>query len=73
MAEKPAVSVVAVAGRRRATLELAQRIEREGFTGIYCPSPGDGLGLCHPVAQRLDSWCGLGIRNYPELDRRPRI
>ena len=50
MAEKPAVSLVAVAGRRRATLELAQRIEREGFTGIYCPSPGDGLALCEALA-----------------------
>jgi alkanesulfonate monooxygenase SsuD/methylene tetrahydromethanopterin reductase-like flavin-dependent oxidoreductase (luciferase family) len=48
--EKPAVSLVAVAGRRRATLELAQRIEREGFSGIYCPSPGDGLGLCQALA-----------------------
>jgi alkanesulfonate monooxygenase SsuD/methylene tetrahydromethanopterin reductase-like flavin-dependent oxidoreductase (luciferase family) len=50
MTSKPALSVVAVAGRRRATLELAQRIEREGFTGIYCPSPGDGLGLCEALA-----------------------
>ena len=50
MAEKPAVSLVAVAGRRKATLELAQRIEREGFTGIYCPSPGDGLALCEALA-----------------------
>ena len=50
MSEKPAVSLVAVAGRRRATLELAQRIEREGFTGIYCPSPGDGLALCEALA-----------------------
>jgi alkanesulfonate monooxygenase SsuD/methylene tetrahydromethanopterin reductase-like flavin-dependent oxidoreductase (luciferase family) len=48
--EKPAVSLVAVAGRRRATLELAQRLEREGFTGIYCPSPGDGVGLCEALA-----------------------
>jgi alkanesulfonate monooxygenase SsuD/methylene tetrahydromethanopterin reductase-like flavin-dependent oxidoreductase (luciferase family) len=50
MTQKPAVSVVAVAGRRRATVELAQRIEREGFGGIYCPSPGDGLGLCEALA-----------------------
>jgi alkanesulfonate monooxygenase SsuD/methylene tetrahydromethanopterin reductase-like flavin-dependent oxidoreductase (luciferase family) len=50
MAEKPAVSLVAVPGRRRATLELAQRLEREGFTGIYCPSPGDGLALCEALA-----------------------
>ena len=50
MAQKPAVSLVAVPGRRRATLELAQRLEREGFTGIYCPSPNDGLALCEALA-----------------------
>src|SRR2546428_2788361 len=50
MTEKPAVSLVAVAGRRRATLELAARLEREGFAGIYCPSPGDGLALCEALA-----------------------
>lgn len=31
---KPAVSLAAVAGRRQATLELAQRLEQEGFSGI---------------------------------------
>jgi alkanesulfonate monooxygenase SsuD/methylene tetrahydromethanopterin reductase-like flavin-dependent oxidoreductase (luciferase family) len=41
---------VAVAGRRRATVELAQRLERDGFGGIYCPSPGDGLALCEALA-----------------------
>ena len=50
MSPKPAVSLVAVAGRRRATLDLAQRLEAEGFTGIYCPSPGDGLALCEALA-----------------------
>src|SRR5919108_2530621 len=34
MTTKPAVSLVAVAGRRQATLDLAQRLEHEGFTGI---------------------------------------
>jgi alkanesulfonate monooxygenase SsuD/methylene tetrahydromethanopterin reductase-like flavin-dependent oxidoreductase (luciferase family) len=47
---KPAVSLVAVAGRRKATLELAAKLEREGFAGIYCPSPGDGLALCEALA-----------------------
>jgi len=47
---KPAVSLVAVPGRRRATLDLAQKLEHEGFTGIYCPSPGDGLALCEALA-----------------------
>src|SRR5215468_10539766 len=51
MITKPAVGLVAVAGRRRATLEMAERLEREGFTGIYCPSPGDGLALCQALAQ----------------------
>jgi alkanesulfonate monooxygenase SsuD/methylene tetrahydromethanopterin reductase-like flavin-dependent oxidoreductase (luciferase family) len=50
MTPKPSVSRVAVAGRRRATLELAQRLEQEGFGGIYCPSPGDGLALCEALA-----------------------
>jgi alkanesulfonate monooxygenase SsuD/methylene tetrahydromethanopterin reductase-like flavin-dependent oxidoreductase (luciferase family) len=50
MTSKPSVSLVAVAGRRRTTLELAQRLEREGFGGIYCPSPGDGLSLCEALA-----------------------
>jgi alkanesulfonate monooxygenase SsuD/methylene tetrahydromethanopterin reductase-like flavin-dependent oxidoreductase (luciferase family) len=50
MTQKPAVSLAAVAGRRRATLELAQHIEQEGFSGIYCPSFGDGMGLCEALA-----------------------
>jgi alkanesulfonate monooxygenase SsuD/methylene tetrahydromethanopterin reductase-like flavin-dependent oxidoreductase (luciferase family) len=50
MVAKPAVGLIAVAGRRRATLEMAQRLEREGFTGLYCPSPGDGLALCQALA-----------------------
>ncbi len=50
MTNKPSVSLVAVAGRRKATLELAQRLEQEGFAGIYCPSPGDGLALCEALA-----------------------
>jgi alkanesulfonate monooxygenase SsuD/methylene tetrahydromethanopterin reductase-like flavin-dependent oxidoreductase (luciferase family) len=50
MPPKPAVSLAAVAGRRKATLELAQHLEREGFSGIYCPSFGDGMGLCEALA-----------------------
>jgi alkanesulfonate monooxygenase SsuD/methylene tetrahydromethanopterin reductase-like flavin-dependent oxidoreductase (luciferase family) len=47
---KPAVSLAAVPGRRRATIEVAQRLEREGFAGIYCPSFGDGLALAEAIA-----------------------
>ena len=50
MTRMPAVSLVAVPGRRKATLELAQEIERRGFAGIYCPSFGDGMGLCLALA-----------------------
>lgn len=50
MTPKPAVSLAAVAGRRQATLDLAQQIEREGFSGIFCPSFGDGMGLCEALA-----------------------
>src|SRR5258705_13370626 len=50
MTAKPSVSLVAVAGRRRGTLDLARRLEDEGFGGIYCPSPGDGLALCEALA-----------------------
>jgi alkanesulfonate monooxygenase SsuD/methylene tetrahydromethanopterin reductase-like flavin-dependent oxidoreductase (luciferase family) len=54
---KPAVSLAAVPGRRKATVEMAKRLEEEGFTGIYCPSLGDGLGLCEAI--------GLATRSIP--------
>src|SRR5262249_42356008 len=50
MTGKPAVSLAAIPRRRRATIEVAQQIEREGWSGIYCPSLGDGLGLCEALA-----------------------
>jgi alkanesulfonate monooxygenase SsuD/methylene tetrahydromethanopterin reductase-like flavin-dependent oxidoreductase (luciferase family) len=50
MTKKPAVSLAAVPGRRQMTLEAAQRLERAGFSGIYCPSFGDGLALCEALA-----------------------
>jgi alkanesulfonate monooxygenase SsuD/methylene tetrahydromethanopterin reductase-like flavin-dependent oxidoreductase (luciferase family) len=46
----PAISLAAVPGRRKTTLELAQEIERRGFPGIYCPSLGDGIALCEAIA-----------------------
>ena len=38
MSNRPAISLVAVPGRRRLTIELAQEIERRGFAGLYAPS-----------------------------------
>ena len=34
----PAISLDAVPGRRRQTLDIARDIERRGFSGIYMPS-----------------------------------
>lgn len=63
-ASLPAVSLAAVPGRRKATLELAQEIERRGFAGIYCPSFGDGLGLCEALALTTERIpFGTGIAN----------
>lgn len=54
--ELPALSLVAVPGRRRAMLELAAEIDRRGFSGIYLPSIFGNMslaeGLCH-VTRRI--------------------
>lgn len=46
----PALSLAAVPGRRASTIELAADIEKRGFSGIYCPSFGDAMGLCLSIA-----------------------
>lgn len=46
----PAVSLAAVPGRRLDALDMAREIEKRGFTGIYCASFGDALGLCLSLA-----------------------
>lgn len=46
----PALSLAASPGRRSRAIELAQEIERRGFSGVYCPSFGDAVGLCLSVA-----------------------
>jgi len=48
--QMPAVSLVAVPGRRAATLDLAADIEKRGFSGIYCPSMLDAVALCEALA-----------------------
>lgn len=51
----PALSLAAVPGRRQATTELAAEIERRGFTGIFCPSFGDAMGLCLSIAHATNT------------------
>jgi alkanesulfonate monooxygenase SsuD/methylene tetrahydromethanopterin reductase-like flavin-dependent oxidoreductase (luciferase family) len=46
----PAVSLAAVPGRRRHTLELAREIERRGYAGIYAPSRFANMSLCEALA-----------------------
>jgi alkanesulfonate monooxygenase SsuD/methylene tetrahydromethanopterin reductase-like flavin-dependent oxidoreductase (luciferase family) len=46
----PALSLVAVPGRRQTTLELAREIERRGFAGIYVPSIFGNMAQCTALA-----------------------
>ena len=46
----PALSLAAVPGRRKATIELATEIENRGFSGIYGPSLGDAMALMEALA-----------------------
>ena len=48
--QMPALALAAAAGRRAATVDLAKEIERRGFSGIYCASFGDAIGLCTSMA-----------------------
>ncbi len=50
MTTMPSISLAAVPGRRRPVVEAAAEAERRGFTGIYCPSLGDAMGLCLSIA-----------------------
>jgi alkanesulfonate monooxygenase SsuD/methylene tetrahydromethanopterin reductase-like flavin-dependent oxidoreductase (luciferase family) len=45
----PAISLIAVPGRRRLTVELAREVERRGFAGIYSPSPFGNISLCEAL------------------------
>jgi alkanesulfonate monooxygenase SsuD/methylene tetrahydromethanopterin reductase-like flavin-dependent oxidoreductase (luciferase family) len=46
----PALSLVAVPGRRRRTIEVAQEIERRGFAGIFSPSMFGNMSLCEALS-----------------------
>ena len=46
----PALSLVAVPGRRRQTLEVAREVERRGFAGIYMPSRFGNMAQCTALA-----------------------
>ena len=67
---KPALSLAAVPGRRRATIGLAQEIEKRGYAGIYLPSFGDAMGLATTLALSTDS-IPFGTTVQPIYFRQP--
>jgi alkanesulfonate monooxygenase SsuD/methylene tetrahydromethanopterin reductase-like flavin-dependent oxidoreductase (luciferase family) len=46
----PALSLVAVPGRRQITLDLAREAERRGFSGLYVPSIFGNMAQCTALA-----------------------
>jgi alkanesulfonate monooxygenase SsuD/methylene tetrahydromethanopterin reductase-like flavin-dependent oxidoreductase (luciferase family) len=64
MAQMPAISLAAVPGRRLPIVEAAAEAERRGFSGIYCPSLGDAMGLCLSIAH-VTSTIGFGTSVQP--------
>ena len=46
----PALSLVAVPGRRKLTLDVAQEAERRGFAGVYVPSIFGNMAQCTALA-----------------------
>jgi alkanesulfonate monooxygenase SsuD/methylene tetrahydromethanopterin reductase-like flavin-dependent oxidoreductase (luciferase family) len=50
MPQRPAISLVAVPGRRRLTIDIARDVERRGFAGIFSPSMFGNMSLCESLA-----------------------
>lgn len=50
MTRMPSVSLAAMPGKRRKTIEAAQALERAGFEGVYCATFGGGIEFCHTLA-----------------------
>jgi alkanesulfonate monooxygenase SsuD/methylene tetrahydromethanopterin reductase-like flavin-dependent oxidoreductase (luciferase family) len=53
----PALSIVAMPGRRRRTIEICQEAERRGFSGVYTPSPMGNMSMCEAL-----SWTTTSLR-----------
>jgi probable F420-dependent oxidoreductase len=61
---RPAVSLIAMPGRRAATVALAKELEDRGFAGIWCPSYGDCMALCQEIA-RVTTTIAFGTSIQP--------
>ena len=50
----PALSIVAMPGRRRQTIGICQDAERRGFAGIFSPSPMGNMSMCEALAWQTE-------------------
>lgn len=66
----PALSLAASPGKRKTVIEAAVEAERLGFSGVYCPSFGDALGLCLSVAHSTAT-IGIGTAIQPIYFQHP--
>ena len=73
----PALNLIAIPGRRRATLEVAREIERRGFAGISVSSSYANMAQCTGLAlateritrllsQTVQGAVGNGFARFPE-------
>lgn len=53
--QKPAITLIAVPGRRRQTIDVAVEADRRGFPGVWIPSPGEALGLSGSLAMATEN------------------
>ena len=50
----PALTLIAMHGRRRQMIDLCRDAERRGFTGIYVPSPMGNMSMCEALAWQTE-------------------
>lgn len=51
---RPALTLIAMPGRRRAMIELCREAERRGFAGIYVPSPMGNMSMCEALSWQTE-------------------
>jgi alkanesulfonate monooxygenase SsuD/methylene tetrahydromethanopterin reductase-like flavin-dependent oxidoreductase (luciferase family) len=50
----PALSIIAMPGRRRQTIDVCRDAERRGFAGIFVPSPMGNMSMCEALAWQTE-------------------
>lgn len=66
----PALCLTASSGKRQVIINAAVEAERLGFTGVFCPSFGDALGLSLSIAHATSS-IGIGTAIQPIYFQHP--